>query len=157
VDVVGAMAGKTAGVSIVSTSGAPGEAGTVLIRGYASNQSSYPLYVIDGLRVNDISNLDPNTIESIEVLKDASSAAIYGAEAGNGVILITTKKGSAGTSNISYEFQYTLNNMVRSPESLNAEEYADWLLLNGKYTQSDINATILQDYGTVKAQQTGWM
>ena len=64
----------------------------MLIRGYSSNKSSYPLYVVDGLRVNDISSLDPNTIESIEILKDAASAAIYGAEAGNGVVMVTTKK-----------------------------------------------------------------
>ncbi|MFH0842646.1 MAG: TonB-dependent receptor [Bacteroidota bacterium] len=140
--IVDALAGKTSGVSIISTGGAPGQAGTMLIRGYSSNKSSYPLYVVDGLRVNNINDLDPNTIESIEVLKDAASAAIYGAEAGNGVIMVTTKKGSSGTSKISYEFQYTINSMVRTPKALNAAEYVDWLILNGKYTQNDIDATI---------------
>lgn len=140
--VVDAMAGKIAGVNIISTGGSPGEAGTMIIRGYSSNKSSYPLYVVDGLRVRNIDNLDPNTIESIEVLKDASSAAIYGAEAGNGVIMVTTKKGVQGSTRISYELQYTLNNLARVPEPMNASEYVDWLLLNKKYTQNDIDATI---------------
>ncbi len=141
-NVVDAMAGKTAGVSIVSTGGAPGETGSMLVRGYSSNESSNPLYVVDGLRLGDISGIDPNTIESIEILKDAASAAIYGAEAGNGVILVTTKKGTSGTSKISYEFQYTINSMVRAPEALDAQEYVDWLIVNGKYTQNDVDATI---------------
>lgn len=153
---VDAMAGKTSGVTIVSTSGAPGAAGTMLIRGYSSNKSSYPLYVVDGLRVNSISDLDPKTIESMEILKDAASAAIYGAEAGNGVVLITTKKGSAGNSQISYEFQYTINDMVRTPVSLNSKEYTDWLILNGKYTQNDINATVTAGLWDGKSS-TDWM
>ncbi|MBQ8071199.1 MAG: TonB-dependent receptor [Bacteroidales bacterium] len=140
--VVDAMAGKTAGVNIISTGGSPGESGTMIIRGYSSNRSSHPLYVVDGLRVRNINNLDPNTIESIEVLKDASSAAIYGAEAGNGVIMVTTKKGAEGTARISYEGQLVLNDLARVPAALNAKEYVDWLLLNKKYTQNDIDATI---------------
>ena len=86
------MQGKTAGVQIISASAAPGSNPAIRIRGYSSNASSDPLYVVDGLRTKDISNLDPNDIESMEVLKDAASAAIYGAQAGNGVVLITTRK-----------------------------------------------------------------
>ena len=71
----------------------------------AVNASSDPLYVVDGLRTKDISNLDPNDIESMEVLKDAASAAIYGAQAGNGVVLITTRKAKKGVRRISYDFQ----------------------------------------------------
>jgi TonB-dependent SusC/RagA subfamily outer membrane receptor len=88
-----ALQGKTAGVQIIQTSGAPGKSATVRIRGFSSNASSDPLYVVDGLRTSDIGSIDPNNIESIEVLKDAASAAIYGAQAGNGVVLITTKRG----------------------------------------------------------------
>ena len=87
-----ALQGKTAGVQIISASAAPGSNPAIRIRGYSSNASSDPLYVVDGLRTKDISNLDPNDIESMEVLKDAASAAIYGAQAGNGVVLITTRK-----------------------------------------------------------------
>jgi len=87
-----ALQGKTAGVQVIQTSAAPGASPTVRVRGYSSNISSDPLYVVDGIRLSDISGIDPNDIASMEVLKDAASAAIYGAEAGNGVILITTKK-----------------------------------------------------------------
>ena len=91
-----ALQGKTAGVQIISASAAPGSNPAIRIRGYSSNASSDPLYVVDGLRTKDISNLDPNDIESMEVLKDAASAAIYGAQAGNGVVLITTRKAKKG-------------------------------------------------------------
>ena len=91
------LQGKTAGVQVISSSSAPGSSPTIRIRGYSSNVSSDPLYVVDGVRLGDISGLDPNDIASMEVLKDAASAAIYGAEAGNGVVLITTKKGTVGS------------------------------------------------------------
>ena len=84
-----ALQGKTSGVQIISTSAAPGSSPTVRVRGYSSNKSSEPLYVVDGVRLSDISGIDPATIASMEILKDAASAAIYGAEAGNGVVLIT--------------------------------------------------------------------
>lgn len=89
-----ALQGKAAGVQVIQTSGAPGSNPTIRIRGFSSNSSSDPLYVVDGLRTSNIAGIDPNNIESMEVLKDAASAAIYGAQAGNGVILITTKKGN---------------------------------------------------------------
>ena len=76
-----AMQGKTAGVTIFQTSGAPGQSPTIRVRGVSSNAGSDPLYVVDGVRLSDISGIDPNDIESMEVLKDAASAAIYGADA----------------------------------------------------------------------------
>ena len=87
-----ALQGKTAGVQLSGSAG-PGGQPTVRIRGIGSNGSSDPLYVIDGRIARSIRGIDPNDIESMEVLKDGASAAIYGASAGNGVILITTKKG----------------------------------------------------------------
>lgn len=117
-----ALQGKTAGVQLVNTSAKPGSSPTVRVRGFSSNGSSDPLYVVDGLRVSDLGSIDPNTIESIEVLKDAASAAIYGAQAGNGVVFVTTKKGKQGTSSLNYEFQYTLTNLSRKPELINAQE-----------------------------------
>lgn len=117
-----ALQGKTAGVQLVNTSAKPGSSPTVRVRGFSSNGSSDPLYVVDGLRVSDLGSIDPNTIESIEVLKDAASAAIYGAQAGNGVILVTTKKGQQGTSSLTYEFQYSLTNLARKPKIINAQE-----------------------------------
>lgn len=122
-----ALQGKTAGVQVVQTSGAPGKGPAVHIRGYSSNVSSSPLFVVDGIRLPDIGGVDPNDIESMEVLKDAASAAIYGAEAGNGVVLISTKRGVAGFSKISCDLQWTLQSLARIPKMLNAEEYIDYM------------------------------
>ena len=122
-----AMQGKTAGVTIFQTSGAPGQSPTIRVRGVSSNAGSDPLYVVDGVRLSDISGIDPNDIESMEVLKDAASAAIYGAEAGNGVVLITTKKGKAGQGSITYDFQITAQSLARKPKLLNAEEYLTYM------------------------------
>lgn len=118
-----ALQGKTAGVNLVTTSAQPGAVPTVRIRGIASNGTSDPLYVVDGLITTDISGIDPNSIESMEVLKDASSAAIYGAQAGNGVILITTKHGEKGSSSIIYDYQISLSSLARKPELLTSKDY----------------------------------
>ena len=82
-----------------------------------------PLYVVDGVPVDDVSYLSTNDIESIDVLKDAASAAIYGTRAANGVVLITTKKGEAGKMVVSYDGYYGLQNAVNKIEMLNSEEY----------------------------------
>lgn len=91
-----ALQGKTAGVQIVSNSGAPGASVTVNIRGTGSFTTTTPLYVVDGYPTQDISYLNPNNIQSISVLKDASAGAIYGVRASNGVVIIETKKGTSG-------------------------------------------------------------
>lgn len=118
-----ALQGKTPGVNLITTSAQPGSVPTVRVRGIASNGTSDPLYVVDGLLMDDISSIDPSSIESMEVLKDAASAAIYGAQAGNGVILITTKKGAKGDGVITYDFQYSLSSLAIKPQLLNAKEY----------------------------------
>ena len=122
-----ALQGKTSGVQIIQSSAAPGSSPTVRVRGYSSNVSSNPLYVVDGVRLSDISGIDPNTIASMEILKDAASAAIYGAEAGNGVVLISTKKGKAGQGKISYDFQWTDESLARVPKMLNSEQYIQYM------------------------------
>ena len=127
----GGIQGKTAGVQIVTTSGAPGAETSVRIRGYSSNSNSTPLYIVDGLRTTNIAYLDPSDIESMEILKDAASAAIYGAQAGNGVILISTKKASQGTLRIDYDMQYSIQQVARIPEVLNAEEYIQYAVTEG--------------------------
>lgn len=134
-----ALQGKTAGIQLISTSSAPGSSPTIRVRGYSSNVSSDPLYVVDGVRTTDISGIDPNDIASMEVLKDAASAAIYGAEAGNGVILITTKKGKAGQGKITYDFQFSSQSIARIPELLNAEEYINYMC-EGGMNRDDIMA-----------------
>ncbi len=122
---VQALQGKAAGVQIINSSGAPGANSSVQIRGFSSNSKTTPLMIVDGLKVSDINYLDPDNIASIEVLKDAASAAIYGIEAGNGVILVTTKSGqnSGGNSRIFYNFQNTTEQLARVPEIMNVEEY----------------------------------
>ena len=122
-----ALQGKTSGVQIIQSSAAPGSSPTVRVRGYSSNVSSEPLYVVDGVRLSDISGIDPSTIASMEILKDAASAAIYGAEAGNGVVLITTKKGKPGQGKITYDFMFTDESLARIPKMLNSEQYIQYM------------------------------
>lgn len=130
-----ALQGKTAGVQVLSASARPGASPSVRIRGVSSNGSSDPLYVVDGRIASDIGGIDPNDIQSMEVLKDGASAAIYGAAAGNGVILITTKKGK-GKGKITYDFQYTSQRLGKVPEVMNAQQYKDYFLEAGKIAQS---------------------
>ena len=134
-DVAQALQGKAAGVQIVNASGAPGAASSIQIRGYSSNSRTSPLMIVDGLKVNDISYLDPESIASIEILKDAASAAIYGVEAGNGVVLVTTKSGQKGSGRVFYNFQHSIQNVAHLPEMMNAKEYMDYMMLAGAATQ----------------------
>ena len=120
-----ALQGKTAGVQVMNSSARPGASPTIRIRGISSNGDCDPLYVVDGRVTSDIGGIDPNDIESMEVLKDGASAAIYGASAGNGVVLITTKKGK-GEGKISYEFQYSIQSLGKTPKVMNAEQYIDY-------------------------------
>ncbi len=117
-----AMQGQTPGVNIVSTSGQPGAAMSVTIRGLGTVGNSQPLYLIDGVG-GDITTLNPADIESIDVLKDAASAAIYGAQAANGVVLVTTKSGKEGSSKITYDGYVGWQTLGRKFNVLNAREY----------------------------------
>ena len=119
-----ALQGKTAGVQILTSSAKPGASPAIRVRGIGSNGNSDPLVVVDG-RIGSLAGIDPNDIESMEVLKDGASAAIYGAEAGNGVILVTTKKGK-GDGKITYDYQYTSQSIARVPQMMNAEQYIDY-------------------------------
>lgn len=138
-----ALQGKTAGVNVLLTSGSPGASPIVRVRGFSSNASSDPLYIVDGLKSTaaDVGAMDPNSIQSMEVLKDAASAAIYGAQAGNGVVLITTKKGSAsGKSKISYDFQFTNQSLARMPKLMNAQQYINYYTEAGHISQATLDA-----------------
>ena len=120
-----ALQGKTAGVTIMQNSGAPGSALTVRVRGVGSNFNSEPLYVVDGMRVSSIDFINPSDISEIEVLKDAASAAIYGAEGANGVVLISTKKGSSKSqSHVNYDFYYGIQTVPEPLELMDAKEYS---------------------------------
>jgi TonB-linked SusC/RagA family outer membrane protein len=126
-DAAAALQGKTSGVQIINTSGAPGAGADIRVRGYSSNSGNIgPLLIVDGLKVDNIQYLDPTMIESMEILKDAASAAIYGAEAGNGVVLITTKTGKEGTAHISYNGRFTLQSLGKKADIFRAKEYVEY-------------------------------
>jgi len=118
-----ALQSQTPGVNITQSSGQPGEGFKVYIRGIGTIGDYAPLYVIDGVAGGDINNLNPADIESIDVLKDAASAAIYGARAANGVILVTTKQGKAGRIQVSYDGYIGFQNVYKMPSLLNAQQY----------------------------------
>lgn len=123
------LAGKLAGVNVVTNSGKPGGRTSVSIRGFSSiNATNDPLYIVDGIEwIDGISNLNPNDIESIDVLKDASSTAIYGTRGSNGVIIVTTKKGKKGGTVLKYDSYVSLNKLpsYRNLEVLTAREWLD--------------------------------
>lgn len=125
-----AMQGKAAGVQVLNSSGAPGAGSEIRVRGYSSNASTGlgPLLIVDGLQVDNIQYLEPGLIESMEILKDAASAAIYGAQAGNGVVLITTKNGKAskGKGSVFYNYQGSVNTLGRHAKVMNANQYLGW-------------------------------
>lgn len=118
-----ALQGKTAGVLVQQSSGAPGAEQNVIIRGIGSNNAVRPIYVIDGIRTDGIDWLDPEDIASIEILKDAASAAIYGTEAANGVVLITTKTGKSGATQFSYDGSYGIQRLNTNFEVFDTENY----------------------------------
>ncbi len=152
-----ALLGRAAGVQVTQTTGAPGGETNIRIRGTSSiNASSEPLYVIDGVLINSnggemsiggvgprigpLSGINPNDIESIEVLKDASATAIYGSRGANGVILITTKRGKAGKGTLHFDSYYGLQEVSKKLELLNASQYA--ALIN----EAQVNAGKLPVY-----------
>lgn len=120
-----ALQGRTAGVQIAQTSGSPGSGLTVRIRGVGTINNSDPLYIVDGVPVDNLDYLNPNDIETINVLKDAASSAIYGARGANGVVLITTKGGKRNQEGtVRYDAYYGIQRPARLLELLNASEYA---------------------------------
>jgi TonB-linked SusC/RagA family outer membrane protein len=126
-DAAAALQGKTSGVQIINSSGAPGAGADIRVRGYSSNSGNIgPLLIVDGLKVDNIQYLDPTMIESMEILKDAASAAIYGAQAGNGVVLITTKTGKEGTAHITYNGRFTLQSLGKKADLFRAKEYVEY-------------------------------
>ena len=119
-----ALQGVAAGISITRNNGAPGSGTRVTIRGLGTIGNSNPLYIVDGVAVGDIDYLNPSDIETIDVLKDAASAAIYGSRAANGVVLVTTVKGSKDRpAKITYDAYYGVQNIYKNLDPLTAQEY----------------------------------
>ena len=150
-DAAAAMQGKVSGVQIINTSGDPAAGASIRVRGYSSNSGSLgPLIIVDGLKVDGIQYLDPTLIESMEVLKDAASAAIYGAQAGNGVVIITTKSGSKGKAHVTYNLKAASQSLGKKAELFRAADFIEYhkylgdltdaeLKLNNYYSQYDAN------------------
>lgn len=132
-DVGQAVQGKLSGVQVLNISGRPGASASFRIRGYSSAISAPdPLFIVDGLTVENIDYLDPESIQSIEVLKDGASAAIYGVQAGNGVVLVTTKQGEKGKGEIFYNSLYAWSQPVTSMEMMNAEQFKTYWTESGR-------------------------
>lgn len=122
---VNALAGRVSGVSIVSNSGQPGTTPQLVIRGVGTNGNSTPLFVIDGLQMDNMDDVNPNDIQSMEILKDATSTAIYGARAANGVVLVTTKSGKKGKASLTYDGYYGISQVQKLPDMMNGDEYVE--------------------------------
>lgn len=146
------LQGRTAGVQVTSLSGQPGEAPTVRIRGAGTTGNSTPLYIVDGMAVGGIEYLNPGDIESVDVLKDAASAAIYGARAANGVVLITTKGGKAGKMKLTYSTYYGVQNVSKKIDMLDADQYV--MMMN----EGAQNAGLTQpfDVNEIQPYNTNW-
>ena len=158
-----ALQGKAAGVDI-TTSERPGTIGNIMIRGTRSlNASSAPLYVVDGvpLQAGGIESLNPRDIEAIDILKDASSTAIYGSRGANGVVLITTKRGQEGKMQLSYNGTVTFEKIVDKSPAMNASDYITWrrwAYYNSapdKYTPGD-QPTLEQDKSFFSGDEVAW-
>ncbi len=151
------LQGRAAGLYVVQNNGAPGAGASMRIRGGNSIQASNePLYVIDGFIGGSINAINPNDIESVEVLKDASSTAIYGARAANGVIIVTTKKGTKGAKpGFEFNYSYGLQNIYNFVEPMNGQEFARF------YNTALINAGLEPAYSeadiAAAADYTDWL
>lgn len=148
-NILQALSGRAAGVQVIQTTGAPGAALSVRIRGTNSIQGgNEPLYVVDGFPFSgNPTNLNNNDIESIEVLKDASATAIYGSRGANGVVLITTKQGKDGETRVDFETNYSVQNLRNKLDLMNAREYAEFQNIQARndnlplyFTQQQINS-----------------
>lgn len=151
-----ALQGRAAGVAVIQNSGSPGSTLTVRIRGIGSTGSSNPLYIVDGIPVDGLDFLNPSDIESINLLKDGASAAIYGARGGNGVVLITTKTGKKNTAGrISYDAYFGMQSPWKTANLLSAGEYA--VLSNEAHVAA--GATPLPEFANPAAlgQGTDWL
>ncbi|MDX2286642.1 MAG: TonB-dependent receptor [Bacteroidia bacterium] len=162
-----ALQGRAAGVQVTQTSGAPGAGLRVQIRGVGTNGDTEPLYVIDGyplasfsggdFSTSPLARLNPNDIESIDILKDASAAAIYGARAANGVVIITTKRGKAGQTRVSYDGYAGFQQVWRTLDLLGERDYVEYVI--EKYTNNnqagDIPAN-LRDPSSLPGNNTDW-
>ena len=140
-----ALKGLAAGVTVTSSSGQPGAAARIRVRGIGTINNSDPLYIVDGMPIEGgLDYVNPSDIESIEVLKDAASGSIYGARAANGVVLVTTKSGKKGKVKVNYNFSYGWQSKWRKRDVLNATEYA--VMMNEGYINAGMKPLYADPY-----------
>jgi len=178
-DAMSSLQGISPGVSITSESGRPGAGTKVNIRGIGTIGDSQPLYVVDGIQVSNIDYLNPADIQSIDVLKDAASSAIYGSQAANGVILVTTRQGKTNSKGavISYDMYFGIQKVAKDPDMLGAKDYmaakdegatnsgtslTDWTsvyryddIMNGTYDGTDWFNTMVNDKAYIQSHSIG--
>ncbi|MCF0053026.1 TonB-dependent receptor [Dyadobacter sp. LJ53] len=150
-----ALQGRAAGVNIVRNGGAPGDAGSIQIRGFGTVNNSSPLVVIDGIPSGNMNDVNPNDIESIEILKDASASAIYGTRAANGVILVTTKRGKFDAPlSVTVNAYVGVTNRIKSLDVLTAPDLAK--MKQKAYTNDDLDIPAIWEDKQYQNQLTNW-
>ncbi len=157
-NVQSALEGQVSGLIVSESSGQPGAGKAILIRGISTNGDNTPLFIVDGLQVSGIDNINPNDIESVDVLKDAASCAIYGARAANGVVIITTKSGE-GVPEVVYEGFTSTAEPWRLPTMLNSNDYI--AITREKFTNGNqagsLEALGFPQLGAANLPNTNWM
>ena len=144
-----ALAGSVSGVRVTQTTGQPGTSPSIQVRGGASlNGSGSPLYIIDGIQKDDLSDINSNDIESIEILKDAAATALYGARANNGVVLVTSKSGKRGKSEIILKTNIGRNYLRATNDFLNAHDFLYWTRIGAKRSNMNQLLTNAGPFGT---------
>lgn len=149
-----ALQGKAAGVSVMMNSGQPGAGVSIRIRGIGTNGSNDPLYIVDGYPAGDLESINPKDIETMEVLKDAASAAIYGARGANGVVIVTTKRGKNGQYKVNYDYYYGIQNVRKYIDVLDATQYAR--IQNEAYFNSNLPLPFSIDEISKMGAGTNW-
>ncbi|PQJ72388.1 SusC/RagA family TonB-linked outer membrane protein [Polaribacter butkevichii] len=121
------LQGRTSGVTVSSSSGSPGSGAKIRIRGAGSSGNSEPLFIVDGMKASSIADIAPSDIANIEILKDAASAAIYGTEGANGVVIITTKRGRKGGLQVAFNSQFGIQSLKTDMELMNASQFVTYM------------------------------
>ncbi|MEX0780970.1 MAG: TonB-dependent receptor [Balneolales bacterium] len=150
-----AMQGQTPGMQVLTNSGQPGSGLEVVVRGLGTIGNSDPLYIVDGVQVGNINHINVADIESVDILKDAASAAIYGSQAANGVVLVTTKTGSVGAPTVTYDSYYGVNTVANNVETLNAQQYM--MIMNEQATNGGQSPHFTEAEMNAAGEGTDWV
>ena len=149
-----ALQGRIAGLQVVRNGGAPGGSTSIRIRGTGTVNNSDPLYIVDGVPTSNIDGINPNNIESVEVLKDASASAIYGTRAANGVVIITTRKGRSGKMEVSVDMYTGFSNVTKTIDVLDASTLAE--IKRERYANDGIPVDAIWNDPQYQTQRTNW-